>query len=105
MYARFLSENVRPELSRLKQELQKLNKRYMKAQMEFENIKSSILMPIPPSGLPFGSVKGYYSKDAVYFKPVSTLKGIIEKDNPEIYDYNVPDKAEGIICKPRLRAL
>jgi hypothetical protein len=40
----------------------------------------------------YGTVKGYYSKDAVYFKHYTTLKGIIEKDNPDIYDYAVPDK-------------
>ncbi len=40
----------------------------------------------------YGTVKGYYSKDAVYFKHYTTLKGIIEKDNPEILDYDVPDK-------------
>jgi hypothetical protein len=40
----------------------------------------------------YGNVKGYYSKDAVYFTHYTTLKGIIEKDNPEIYDYDVPDK-------------
>jgi hypothetical protein len=40
----------------------------------------------------FGNVAGYYSRDAVYFTHYTTLKGIIEKDNPEIYDYDVPDK-------------
>jgi hypothetical protein len=89
---KFLAENVRPELTRLNGELQKLNKRYMKAQMEYESGK--VFYPDANSTLrvAFGTVQGYYSKDAVYFKPVSTLKGIMEKDNPEIYDYNVPDK-------------
>jgi hypothetical protein len=40
----------------------------------------------------YGTVKGYFSKDAVYFTHYTTLKGIMEKDNPEIYDYDVPDK-------------
>jgi hypothetical protein len=89
---KFLAENVRPELTRLNGELQKLNKRYMKAQMEYESGK--VFYPDANSTLrvAFGTVQGYYSKDAVYFKPVSTLKGIMEKDNPEIYDYDVPDK-------------
>ena len=86
----FLSSNVLPELSRMNSERQKLNKRYMTAQIEYDSAR--IFYPDANSTLrvSFGSVKGYYSKDAVYFKPVSTLKGIIEKDNPEIYDYNVP---------------
>ncbi|MEG2866007.1 MAG: S46 family peptidase, partial [Mucinivorans sp.] len=28
--------------------------------------------------------------DGVYQKPISTVRGIVEKDRPEIYDYNVP---------------
>ncbi len=96
---KFLSENVRPELSRLNTELQKLNKRYMKAQMEFQSNK--VFYPDANSTLrvAFGTIQGYNSKDAVYFKPVSTLKGIIEKDNPEIYDYDVPDKLKELYAK------
>lgn len=88
----FLANNVRPDLTRLNAEVQNLNKRYMKAQMEYNSEK--VFYPDANSTLrvAFGTVQGYYSKDAVYFKPVSTLKGIIEKDNPAIYDYDVPDR-------------
>lgn len=96
---KFLSENVRPELARLNSELQKLNKRYMKAQMEYQSQK--VFYPDANSTLriAFGTIQGYKPKDAVYFKPVSTLKGIIEKDNPEIYDYDVPDKLKELYAK------
>jgi hypothetical protein len=96
---RFLSENVRPELARLNSELQKLNRRYMKAQMEYQGEK--VFYPDANSTLrvAFGTIQGYNSKDGVYFKPVSTLKGIIEKDNPEIYDYDVPDKLKELYAK------
>jgi hypothetical protein len=40
----------------------------------------------------YGKIEGYFSRDAVYYNHYSTLKGIIEKDNPEIFDYDVPDK-------------
>ena len=36
-------------------------------------------------------IEGYKPADGVTFKCFSTLKGIIEKDNPDIYDYNVPE--------------
>ncbi len=88
----FLSSNVRGELNRLNSEIQKLNPLYMTAQMEFG--KDRLFYPDANSTLrvAYGSVKGYYSRDAVYFKYYSTLKGIIEKDNPAIYDYDVPEK-------------
>jgi hypothetical protein len=88
----FISDNVRGELNRISTEVQKLNPLYMTAQMEFE--KDKVFYPDANSTLrvAYGTVKGYYSKDAVYFRHHTTLKGIIEKDNPEIFDYDVPDK-------------
>ncbi|MEG3048359.1 MAG: S46 family peptidase [Mucinivorans sp.] len=38
----------------------------------------------------YGRVEGYEPSDGVYLKPISTVRGIVEKDRPEIYDYNVP---------------
>ena len=40
----------------------------------------------------YGQVKGYKPADAIYYTPVSSLDGVIEKDNPEIFDYNIPQK-------------
>jgi len=88
----FLNTRIRPEYTRLYSEIQKLNKAYMTLQMEFE--RERIFYPDANFTLriAFGNVAGYYSRDAVYFTHYTTLKGIIEKDNPEIYDYDVPDK-------------
>ena len=88
----FLSSNVRPELIRINNDLQKLNRDYMSAQMEFD--KDKVFYPDANSTLrlTYGTIKGYFSKDAVYFTYYTTLKGIMEKDNPEIYDYDVPEK-------------
>lgn len=40
----------------------------------------------------YGKVEGYQPMDGVTYKYYTTLSGIMEKDNPEIYDYDVPDK-------------
>ncbi len=40
----------------------------------------------------FGSVSDYTPRDAVNYEINTTLKGVIEKINPEIYDYNVPQR-------------
>ncbi|MFH0843801.1 MAG: S46 family peptidase [Bacteroidota bacterium] len=88
----FLTANVRGEYMRISSEIQRLNRDYMTLQMEFDNDR--VFYPDANSTLriAYGTVRGYLSKDAVYFKHYSTLKGIMEKDNPEIYDYDVPDK-------------
>ena len=38
----------------------------------------------------YGSVAGYRYADGEYHKPLTTLDGIIAKDSPEIYDYDIP---------------
>ena len=38
----------------------------------------------------YGSIAGYEYADGEYHKPLTTLDGIIAKDNPEIYDYDIP---------------
>ena len=88
----FISDNVRSELNRISLEIQNLHPLYMTAQMEFD--RDRVFYPDANSTLrvAYGSVKGYDSKDAVYFRHYTTLRGIMEKDNPEIFDYDVPDK-------------
>jgi hypothetical protein len=90
--ADFLAANVRPELKRYAGEIQKLNTAYMSVQMEFD--KGRVFYPDANFTLrvTYGTVKGYFSRDAVYYTYYTTLKGIMEKDNPKIYDYDVPPK-------------
>ncbi len=38
----------------------------------------------------YGTVAGYEYADGEYHTPLTTLDGIIAKDNPEIYDYDIP---------------
>jgi len=40
----------------------------------------------------YGKVQGYKPADGVTYDYFSSLKGIMEKDNPEIYDYDVPQR-------------
>ena len=38
----------------------------------------------------YGKVAGYEYADAEYHHPVSTIDGIMAKDDPNVYDYNIP---------------
>jgi hypothetical protein len=90
--ADFISRNVRGELVAINSEIQQLNRLFMAAQLEYG--KDKVFYPDANSTLrvSYGAVKGYRSRDAVYFTHQTTLRGIMEKDNPEIYDYDVPDR-------------
>lgn len=80
--------------------IEKLYKKYMRGQMEFnkETNGNRVFYPDANSTLriAYGHIKGYSPADAVYYVPFSTLDGIIEKDNPAIYDYNIPQKLRDI---------
>jgi hypothetical protein len=88
----FINSNVRPDLIKTNDEIQKLNRDYMSAQMQFDSTRTFYPDANSTLRLTYGTIMGYYSKDAVYYNYYTTLKGIMEKDNPEIYDYNVPEK-------------
>ncbi|MBQ7963867.1 MAG: S46 family peptidase, partial [Alistipes sp.] len=47
----------------------------------------------------YGTVAGYEYADAEYHHPVSTIDGIIAKDDPNIYDYNIPQSLRDIYAR------
>ena len=81
-----------PEYRRINGEITALYKDYMQGQMEFEPDKAFYPDANLTLRVAYGNVAGYSPSDGVYYKPVSTLTGIMEKDNPEIFDYNVPQR-------------
>jgi hypothetical protein len=48
--------------------------------------------------LTYGYIKGYSPKDAVYYEPITTLKGIIEKGKA-IGDYQLPERIKELYEK------
>jgi hypothetical protein len=94
-----LDAKVRPELSALNARLAVLNRTYMAAQMEQGSGKVFYPDANFTLRLSYGKVMGYDSRDAVHYKHFTTLTGVIEKDNPEIYDYDVPDKLKELYLK------
>ncbi|MBQ7772623.1 MAG: S46 family peptidase [Bacteroidales bacterium] len=97
---KYFRENYKPVLDSVNKEITLLYRTYMMGQMEYNkaNRGTKVFYPDANSTLrvAYGQVKGYSPSDAVYYTPVSTLDGVIEKDNPEIYDYNIPQKLRDI---------
>jgi hypothetical protein len=69
-----------------------LQRIYMKAIIEMENKR--VLYPDANSTLriSYGVVNDYSPQDGVFYDFQTTLDGIMEKDNPDIYDYRVPER-------------
>ena len=63
---------------------------YVKALMEWDKNRAFFPDANLTLRVAYGKVAGYEYADGEYHLPQTTLEGIIEKDNPDIYDYNVP---------------
>ena len=69
---------------------------YMRALMEWDTDRAFFPDANLTLRVAYGSVEGYNYADGVIHHPVSTLEGVIDKDNPEIYDYDVPQRLRDI---------
>ena len=63
---------------------------YVKALMEWDKKRAFFPDANLTLRVAYGKIAGYEYADGEWHLPQTTLEGIIAKDNPEIYDYNVP---------------
>ncbi len=82
---------ISPDYYSLRDKINRLQKKYMEA-----IIKISPTLPYPDANgtlrFSYGVVKGYEPRDAVYYYPISHLKGVMEKYVPGDYEFDVPKK-------------
>ena len=95
----WLHDQIQPVIRETNEALRPANRRYMQGQMAFEKEKAFYPDANLTLRVAYGQVAGYEPVDAVYYRPVSTLKGIIEKDNPDIFDYNIPQTLRDIYAE------
>jgi hypothetical protein len=67
-----------------------VQKKYTAALMEMNAGKRMMADANLTLRIAYGKIEGYKPADGVTYTCFTSLKGIIEKNNPEIYDYNVP---------------
>jgi len=93
------SKVIAPQVNSLGRRINLANRTYMKAQMEYCKDKTFYPDANLTLRVAYGHVRGYSPADGVSYNPVSTLKGIIEKDNPDIFDYNIPQTLRDIYAR------
>lgn len=86
------SSVIAPQMTSLNNSIDSLQRIYMKAQMEMEPDTRFYPDANFTLRVSYGNVAGYSPKDAVYYKHFTTLDGIMEKEDPDIYDYVVTEK-------------
>ena len=77
-------------------DIQRWYQPYMKALMEWDRKRSFFPDANLTLRVAYGSVAGYEYADGEWHVPQTTIDGIIAKDNPDIYDYNVPQTLRDI---------
>ncbi len=95
-YQQCYSDRNRKTYTEAEDNIQCLMRTYIKGMME--QFPDSNFFPDADLTLrvTYGHVEGFKPKDATYFTAYSTIDGIMEKENPDVYDYRV---------EPRLKEL
>ena len=88
----YLQNILSPQVLKITAKNDSLQRLYMAAQMEFQPGKRFYPDANSTLRVSYGQVKSYNPRDAVHYRWFTTLGGIMEKDDPEIYDYAVEPK-------------
>ena len=92
----FMEASLTGRLRSLTSQTDSLQRIYMKAQMEMQPTKRFYPDANSTLRVAYGKVDGYNGADAVSYLHFSTLDGIMEKENPDIYDYVVEKKLKDL---------
>ena len=88
----FYREEINPKMKPINEELARMQRLYMKGQMLMEPEKRFSPDANFTLRVTYGKVEGFRPQDGKNFRHFTTLEGIMEKENPDIYDYVVEPK-------------
>ena len=79
--------------------IEKWYKEYMQALREWDKERAFYPDANFTLRVSYGTICGYENVDGEYHTHLTTLDGIMAKDNPEIYDYNIPQVLRDIYAE------
>lgn len=80
------------KMKELNEELNKLYRLYTQAMMEMQPDRRFFPDANFTLRVAYGKIDGYYPADGVAYLPYTTIEGIMQKENPNIYDYVVESR-------------
>ncbi len=83
---------LRSDYYRINNQISRLDRDYIRGLREFKKNKRFYPDANFTLRVAYGNVEGYRPRDGVKYIHYTTIDGIIAKDNPDIYDYRVPEK-------------
>lgn len=96
-FNRKLAQEVYQKADSMNRELNRLYRRYLTGMQEMEPARRLYPDANFTMRLAYGKVEGYQPADAIRYSFFSTLDGILEKENPEVEDYQVPEKLKDLV--------
>lgn len=90
-WKKIYDEKVAGEYNKLNDEIQLLQKRYMRGLIEVFPDKKFWPDANSTMRVTYGQVKGYHPRDAVYYNPVTHFDGVVEKYVPKDYEFDVDE--------------
>ncbi len=91
--------NVEPYFTSIQKQIDDNMKTYVAGIMEMSAGKPLWADANKTLRVAYGKVEGYEPMDGVTYDYFTTLTGIMQKDNPNIYDYNVPQTLRDLYQK------
>ena len=92
----FYRDEVYDNISSITKDNDRLRRIYMKGQMEMQTEKRLFPDANFTLRVTYGKVEGFKPQDGKTYRHFTTLEGIMQKENPDIYDY---------VVEPRLKDL
>jgi hypothetical protein len=88
-----------PSMMVIEAEIDSMMRIYVMAQMEMEPGEKFYPDANSTLRVTYGTISDYYPADAVHYEYFTTLSGILEKEDPAIYDYVVDEKLKDLALK------
>jgi hypothetical protein len=93
------TNNIRPQYTKLDDEITRLSRTYMKGMRELLTTKKYYPDANSTLRVAYGKVEGYYPRDGVFYDYYTTLDGIMEKENPLSDEFMVSPKLKELYLK------
>lgn len=90
---------IRPSILSIKTDISSLHQTYIHGLRIFDTTKTYYPDANSTFRIAYGNIDNYSPRDAVKYYHSTTLGGIMEKDNPDIFDYDVPQKLRDLYAE------
>ncbi len=99
IYASFIDlyrNTISPKVNEINKKLNSLYRVYVNGLIEMQPDRKFYPDANHTIRLSYGNIKGYKPGDAINYRYYTSLQGIIEKSQDEIYDYAIPEKLKNL---------